>query len=73
MKYVPESEALAMYDEMLDEFGVVEIGNLKYDASYVLKQVDEIAYRCGFNDWCDAEDITTDEDEADDADEGESE
>jgi hypothetical protein len=41
------------YDEALDEGGEVNIGGLTYNASYVLKQVDEVAYRCGFNDYID--------------------
>jgi hypothetical protein len=70
MKYVPEYEALEMYDAMLDEvYGMVEVAGMHYDTSNLLKNNDEIAYRCGFNDWCDAENITTDEDEADEGDE----
>jgi len=66
MKYVPEHEAHDRYDEMLDECcELVRIGSLTYDPSHVLKNVDPIAYRCGFVDWLDSEDLTTDESEAD--------
>lgn len=41
-----------MYDDMLDEcYGPVHIGCLEYSASYVLKEVDPTAYRCGMNDY----------------------
>ena len=39
------------YDQMLDEMGDVVIGSLSYSASHVLKEVDPIAYRCGFADF----------------------
>ena len=34
-----------MVDELLDSEGEVKIGNLTYSRSYVLKNVDPIAYR----------------------------
>ena len=44
------------YDEMLSEiYGEVEICGLKYDAARALKEIDPIAYRCGFNDWLDSQ------------------
>ena len=40
------------YDEWLDEmFDQVEICGLKYYASYAFKEVDPIAYRCGYIDY----------------------
>ena len=42
------------YDNFLDELGDVTIGSLTYSASRTLKQIDEIAYNCGFNDWADS-------------------
>lgn len=62
------SEAIEAYDESLDEInGSFEIGYLTFDASRVLRELDPIAYRVGFFDWADAEDIDTDdlEDDAD--------
>lgn len=62
------SEAIEAYDESLDEInGSFEIGYLTFDASRVLREMDPIAYRVGFFDWADAEDIDTDdlEDDAD--------
>jgi len=43
-----------MYNESLDECEDVNIGGLTYDASRVLQSVDPIAYRCGYNDYCDS-------------------
>lgn len=55
------SEAIAAYDNYLDE--VYDLGAIgfSYDASRVLKAVDPIAYRVGFFDWADAEGIDTDD------------
>lgn len=40
------------YDEMLDEcYGEIEIAGYSYYASIALYRVDEIAYRCGENDY----------------------
>ena len=50
-----ESEAYDLYDEMLDDLGVENL--TLPPASKVLKECDEIAYDCGFSDWCDSEGI----------------
>ena len=64
MMKVTEEKAYEMYNEMLDEQGVIKIGNLEYSPSYVLKKVDPIAYRVGFSDFLDAYEIEIiDEDE----------
>jgi hypothetical protein len=40
------------YDEFLDEvYGDVQIAGLKYSTSLALKEIDPVAYRCGFADW----------------------
>ena len=57
MMRVTEERAYEMYNEMLDEQGVVKIGNLEYYPSYILEKVDPIAYRVGFSDFCDAYEI----------------
>lgn len=60
--------ATETYDDMLDEcYDEVKIGGLCYSPSYVLKNVDEIAYRCGVNDYADSllYDIETQEVEID--------
>ena len=44
------------YNDMLDDCSpIVKIGNLEYSPSYVLKNVDEIAYNCGYNEYIDSE------------------
>lgn len=44
------------YRAMLDDcHGEVDICGHKYQASRALKEVDETAYSCGFNDWVDRE------------------
>lgn len=49
--YISESE----YDDMLDEcYDMVHIGNLSYYPSQVLREVDPVAYRCGYNDYIDS-------------------
>lgn len=42
------------YDEMLDEQGEIGVAGMSYATSQVLKAVDPVAYRCGFNDWVDS-------------------
>lgn len=40
------------YDEMLDDcYDLVKVAGYEYETSRVLKEVDPIAYRCGFLDW----------------------
>lgn len=44
-----------LFDEMLDDvYGTVEIAGMSYNTSYALKNVDDIAYRCGVNDYIDS-------------------
>ena len=69
-------EAEELYREALDETGPVEVSGMKYDVSHVLKSVDPIAYRCGFNDFADSltdeyviEDVNDDDDDDEDEDE----
>lgn len=40
------------YDDYLDEvFGDVDVAGLSYPTSRLLKDVDDVAYRCGYSDW----------------------
>lgn len=40
------------YDDMLDEcYGDVDICGITFNSSYALKELDPIAYRCGFLDY----------------------
>lgn len=61
---ISEREALKMYDEYLDDlYEIVKICGYSYDASFALKNVDEVAYRVGFGDWMsELEDIEIEED-----------
>lgn len=57
-RYILNSDATDRYNEMLDEvYETVKIGELHYDVSRVLSEVDPIAWREGFNDWLDSEDL----------------
>ena len=47
------------YDAMLDEYDV-NIGSLSYSGSYVLKEIDPTAYRCGLLDFVDSFDLEDD-------------
>lgn len=50
------------YDEGLDEiYGEIMIGNISFLPSRILKELDPIAYRCGFSDYIDSLDIEDDE------------
>ena len=50
-----EDAATDRYEEMLDEcYGSVRIGQMGYRTSYVLKEVDPVAYRCGLIDYVDS-------------------
>ena len=49
---ITEHEAHEMYDEMLDDcHDDVKICGMTYATSRALKDVDPIAYRCGFSDY----------------------
>lgn len=50
---ITDEQALEMYDEMLNEQGVIKIGNLTFYPSEILKQLDTIAYNVGFSEFVD--------------------
>lgn len=57
---ISDSEMESRFDDMLDEvYGEVNICGCIYLASRVLAKIDPIAYRCGLNDWTDAENENT--------------
>ena len=65
---VAENYTYEQYDETLDEcYGLVKICGLEYSTSHALKMVDEVAYKCGFNDEVDyiANEIIYNQDESD--------
>ena len=53
-------EAVKAFEEMLNKLYPVRVGQLKYDAAEVLKQVDPTAYRTALNDYLDAEGVEYD-------------
>jgi len=59
IEILENNENTEEYDEMLDEVGImldeVGIDTSIYSASMILKNIDEIAYRCGFDDYNDEE------------------
>lgn len=62
---------IEMYDEMLDEcYPMVQFGNLEYYPSYVLRNVDPIAYDMGLSEYIDSlhedDDFEDDDDIEDD-------
>jgi len=58
MTYTDIHEALAAYDDMLDE---LYPGVLAISASRIIKTLDPTAYRVGFHDFLDAEGLDMDE------------
>lgn len=57
-EYISDNIDDDYYDEFIDEcYGDIKIGTLSYSASYVLRNVDEIAYNVGFSDFTETLDI----------------
>lgn len=53
--YIVENIPEELYDDMLDEcYEPVKICGYDYMPSVALRRVDETAYRCGYNDYCDS-------------------
>lgn len=62
MTYTTISETVAAYDEMLNEcYPDLTVAGMYFETSSALDELDPIAYKCGWIDWCDSEDIDTDE------------
>ena len=50
---ITEEEAYNQYDDMLNEcHPVVSVCGYEYEPARALKELDPIAYRCGFSDYC---------------------
>ncbi len=50
-----EFDALRIYDDMWDEtYPPVSIGNLTFMPSRIVRELDPIAYRVGFHEWCES-------------------
>lgn len=56
-----QDDYVEQYEEMIDAQGDVVIGSLRYSPSYVLKEIDPTAYRCGLNDYIDSLDLEPEE------------
>lgn len=72
-EYIVENMDADQYDDMLDEiYGEVQIAGYTYSTSNALKNVDRIAYECGFDDMKDLErsDIVYELNRMDDGDSG---
>ena len=53
-----EDVAVDAYEEMLDEcYEPFRMGQMQYRPSYVLKEVDPIAYHCGLTDYVDSTEL----------------
>lgn len=60
--YTSISESVDAYNEMLDEIHPeIEIAGITLSPSRVLNECDPCAYKCGWIDWCDSQDIDTDD------------
>ena len=70
--YITDNMGEDIYEEMLDEcYGEIDVCGYSYSASYALRELDPVAYRCGMADYYDSlsGDIENDLDGADDGDE----
>lgn len=54
IELISENELIEQYNEMLDESGECQIGDLAYEPHRVLEELDPIAYNCGLNDYEDS-------------------
>ena len=54
-KELEDQENTDEYDEILDEQGPVIVAGMEFMPSAILKEMDPTAYRCGLNDFNDAE------------------
>ena len=45
------------YDEMLNESGPVEVCGMTFDPADILREMDPVAYNCGFSDMQEYEDV----------------
>lgn len=51
---ITDQQLTDMFNEVLDNQGIIKIGSLEYYPSTVLEAVDPIAYRCGMIDYYDS-------------------
>ena len=60
-KYIDETEAYMLYDEMLNECYPEVFGILP---ARILSECDPIQYQCGFTDWLDSNELTIEQEDA---------
>ena len=48
---ISEADAIEMFDELLNESGVIEVAGCEFTPSRILKSLDPIAYRVTFSDY----------------------
>ena len=51
---ISEAEAVERYEDMLDQEGSVRVAGMYFEPSSILRELDPVAYRCGFNDFVDS-------------------
>jgi hypothetical protein len=63
---ITEQQAHQQWEDCLNQQGKIEIAGVTFDPAYILLEMDPVAYRTGFNDFCDAQGYDLDfEEEAD--------
>jgi hypothetical protein len=60
---ITEYQAREQFDQCLDEEGTVTIAGITFDRSYILREMDPVAYDTGFANFCDAYGYDFDEDD----------
>lgn len=66
MKYIDDTAAEHAFEDYIDEtHETIVILGMKYCPSSVLKEIDPTAYACEFDNWLDANNLTTDENYSD--------
>lgn len=54
VEIITEGELEERYKEGFDQIGDIEIGNLTFQPSRIVEELDPIAFRCGLNDFEDS-------------------
>lgn len=58
--YIDESKALNLYREYVNGMASgFSFGDIQFEPSYILEELSPIAFQCGFNEWLDANRLTT--------------
>ena len=58
LPHYTDTELESQYDDWIDEVeGDIRIFEMPFQPSRILRELDPIAYRCGFNNWIDCSEI----------------